>query len=113
MSKEYIEKEAALALSKHLDRDNGNKHFVWGVETYAEYLQGLPPADVKPVARGEWIDFGDELDKSAGRHSYQCSHCFTDASYFISGFEWDEWTAPHFCPNCGADMREEKEDGRM
>ena len=57
--------------------------------------------------KGEWIDFGDELDKSAGRHSYQCSRCFTDASYFISGFEWDEWTAPHFCPNCGAEMREE------
>ena len=30
--------------------------------------------------KGEWIDFGDELDKSAGRHSYQCSRCFTDAS---------------------------------
>lgn len=106
MSKEYVEKEAVLSGARRFRNSFGAPQEA--VST--NYIRSIPPADVKPVVRGEWIDFGDELDKSAGRHSYQCSNCFTDASYFISGFEWDEWTAPHFCPNCGAGMRGEKDE---
>ena len=50
----------------------------------------LPAADVKPVARGKWIDIGDsDLVQ-------KCSVC-GDLSCCRS----------NFCGNCGADMRKE------
>ena len=55
-------------------------------------IRGLPAADVRPVVKATWkrIDF-----KPCG-HDYECSSC-----------GWKNDMATHFCPNCGADMREE------
>lgn len=56
-------------------------------------FQALPAADVRPVVRGKWIDGF-------------CSACHTEAIT-----EWNdvggEYALSNFCPNCGADMREE------
>ena len=53
----------------------------------AKAIESIPAADVRPVVRGHWIDGA-------------CSNCglFTDIvmSRFFS-----------YCPNCGADMRDE------
>lgn len=51
----------------------------------------LPAADVRPVVKASWkrIDF-----KPCG-HDYECS-----------SYGWKNDMATHFCPNCGADMRE-------
>ena len=49
-------------------------------------LKCLPPADVRPVVRGEWIGDGDCII---------CSNCKTAYTFMGS----------NFCPNCGADMR--------
>ena len=39
-----------------------------------------------------------------------CSKCNTDVMKYISGSEnWWLNSVPHFCPNCGADMRKEGE----
>lgn len=103
MSKEYIEKEAALEFPKYLDREHGNKHFIWGVETYAEYLQGLPPADVKPVVRGEWSV------TDVGYPELICSSCQVHIP-FVAGWCMDAHM--NFCPNCGSDMRKEANDER-
>ena len=49
-------------------------------------------ADVRPVVRGEW-QFHMFAANSWG---YECRVCHTT---------WD--TPTNYCPNCGADMREE------
>ena len=50
-----------------------------------------PSADVRPVVRGKWIDHQE------GRWIYaKCSECGTVHD-----------VKSNFCPNCGADMREE------
>lgn len=54
-------------------------------------------ADVRPVVRGRWIKcVGENGVTSACR----CSLC---------GFEDNRFSVFNFCPNCGADMREEGE----
>lgn len=58
-------------------------------------VHSMPVEDVAPVVHGEWIPFHSE----AGGDIQYCSAC--DVGY------------PHrtdFCPSCGADMRERKND---
>ena len=65
-------------------------------------LLHVPAADVRPVVRGQWIKTAAlapfEDDK------FECSVCGS----------WPWWCGvtdanlPNFCPNCGADMREEQ-----
>lgn len=33
----------------HYDRENGNEHFINGIESVLEYAENLPAADVAPV----------------------------------------------------------------
>mgnify|MGYP006874099990 CR=1 FL=1 len=35
----------------HYDRENGNEHFINGIETVLEYAENLPAANVAPVVR--------------------------------------------------------------
>ena len=61
--------------------------------------------DVRPVVRGKWDE--ERPDSLDGDSIYVCSVC---------GETWDlEAGTPkdnnmNFCPNCGADMRQEKEE---
>ena len=50
----------------------------------------VPATDVRPVVRGKWNNIIQGIIPSG-----QCSNCKA----------WDKVT--RFCPNCGADMREE------
>lgn len=54
----------------------------------AERIRNIPSADVAPVKHGEW----------KWSHDGECSVC----GYRNSNFEYN------YCPNCGADMMEEK-----
>lgn len=55
----------------------------------------LPSADVRPVVRGKWKMDSDRPD------ALICSAC--DHAFDV--WKWDhQWM--HFCPNCGADMRD-------
>jgi hypothetical protein len=64
-----------------------------------EYLDEVPAADFRPVVRGEW---GKSLNPNfspfddSGEYLYRCNQC-----RHIQNYE------SNFCPNCGADMREE------
>lgn len=64
----------------------------------AEYIERkaavVPVADVKPVRRGEWQHLEDV--------DWQCSVCGADALAIGC-----RQVKSNFCPNCGADMREE------
>lgn len=51
---EYIERGALMQFPirrDHYDRENGNEHFINGIETVLEYAKNLPAADVAPVVR--------------------------------------------------------------
>lgn len=50
-------------------------------------------ADARPVVRASW----KRIDYQPCGHDYECSSC-----------GWKNDMATHFCPNCGADMREER-----
>ena len=65
-----------------------------------EEISAIPASDVRPVVRGKWrFEIGDGKTCVDG---WVCSACncgfHTNVPYF-EGF--------NFCPNCGADMREE------
>ena len=83
----------------HYDKENGNEHFVYGVETVLEYAENLPVVDAVEVVHGEWIEDYETFVQDNGYESepiqvgYICSECCKD------GFPiW------HYCPNCGAKM---------
>ena len=60
---------------------------------------GKPTIDAEPVKRGMWT-FIRLTDKDWGHKAKECSSC---GSTFFNTTLWD------FCPNCGADMRGEKD----
>ena len=88
---EYIEKQAALkeicdACGIVPDREKENCEYKFaGCKEYYNVF-ALPPADVRPVVRGEWIDDG----------------CITRCKYCGEEKEFPHW---RFCPNCGAYLR--------
>ena len=70
----------------------------------------IEPADVRPVIHATWRDYADKVDKRFNKHDYFCPVCNTRADAFVAGTEdWYCYFAPNFCPNCGADMRNNNE----
>lgn len=64
-------------------------------------INNAPAVEAEPVKHGRWekrkaIVFDDEMV------GYRCSNCNTT---------WDAET--NYCPNCGADMRERKDNGNV
>lgn len=102
---EYIEREAAMLQIDAADfvRDD---NFEGGAtllfcDDVVDRLSAIPAADVRPVVRGHWIS--EEEAEEKGDYSLRdacsvCGHC-----------DWDctESEGFNYCPNCGADMREE------
>lgn len=97
---DYIDRETALLFpfaNGRYDHENANPNFIFGCESYREYLEKLPAADVRPVVRGEWGTMGD--------NNIRCSICKHRVPYFSAYQKWFS----DYCPNCGADMRKENE----
>lgn len=70
--------------------------------TFADKVNRMPTADVRPNVRGEWIQRGL-------RGQYHCSNCKHEILtnvYFDNNDVKRLWK---FCPNCGADMRGDTE----
>ena len=94
---EYIEREAALTADLKICVKRFDKRIKTAqdaVQAYADYIAGLPAADVRPVVRGRW--------KCTALGNYACSYCSCEP-YYSGSVE-----TLKFCPNCGADMRNEK-----
>lgn len=96
---EYIDRQAALkavcdacGIVPDREKENCQYKFVGCKEYYNVFV--LPPADVRPVKHGKWIVKTDSEGKICG----VCSCC---------GYKQ---YAGHlkYCPECGADMREDK-----
>ena len=86
---EYIEREALLAAydAEHVGPRGRAR----------ELIANAPAADVRPAVRGKWIVCG----RLEGKTVEKCSACGQGITSKFS----PEY---HFCPNCGADMREGK-----
>lgn len=85
----YINKQAAIEAVNSVPAAD------WVSKRYAEALEKIPPADVRPVVRGRWIVHMNEMFPADS--TIECDQCHEEQSAFISD---------SFCPNCGADMRE-------
>lgn len=77
-------------------------------------LKKLPPADVRPVVRGQWKFATNPMLHDGPGPSCWCSECKKppidkkNVWYHLDGTfarEGEEFVLSDFCPNCGADMR--------
>jgi hypothetical protein len=102
--KEYIEREAAIEAIKNLYpgiplvKRNMER---WHSENKAYFecesaIEKLPAADVRPVVKAEWV--------YTDRSRLVCSNCGNPVAFALKE---DGWHHGDYCPNCGADMREE------
>ena len=80
----------------HYDKEHGNEHFIYGIETVLEYAEDLPAADVAPVRHGRW------------KCNKPCPVCGEDRFKGLDADIWADWE-PLYCPNCGAKMDEVSE----
>lgn len=85
---EYIERNKAIDAC--FDGWNNDTH------DCAENIRAISAADVRPVVRGKWKDAMQSCHDSP---HVKCSVC---GEYY-----WRYFKKFNFCPNCGADMREE------
>ena len=102
---EYIEREAAYALSKKICDAirNHEYHPATFGHLILDWIDDLPAADVQPVRHGRWYRFTKvSIDPQSGlgfgRYMWKCDVCNIG----------EEETKMPYCPNCGADMREEQ-----
>lgn len=91
MSKEYIEREAAIEELKRRD-------FLPVIVKHA--IEAVPAADVAPVRYGRWRYFPSVQRGELGK--YQCSEC----KHFVKN-----GSDRNYCPNCGAVML--KQEGKQ
>lgn len=117
---ELISKEQAMAYPlsyEHYDKVHGSEKFISGVESYRDYIDGLPTVEAKEVVKARFklskkrkaifLDNADEQYKVLGyphRNILQlrCSNCELITSV-------DESILYHFCPHCGAKIDEVEE----
>jgi len=90
---EYIEREAALLEIEEWADTFCECDYVW--PHVIKSIRKLPAADVRPVRRGKW---GKYVGENGVTSACRCSLC---------GFEDNRFSVFNYCPNCGADMREE------
>lgn len=104
----YIEREAIMQkFADHVERSN-NSDFAQ-VPTWNQAVQiveDFPAADVRPVVHGRWVQTGGKYSrhKTIDRRILTCSVCGNFLS--MDGVNAGRGDA-NYCPNCGADMREE------
>lgn len=86
--KKYIEVEKLPKRKEYWDDDFGA-----GWDACLDAIDSIPTADVRPVVMGKWLhkEITDDF-----RVVGQCSVCK------------ERRRIDNFCPNCGADMREEQ-----
>ena len=99
MAKEYIERDAVVKeLQEELDYESlrytkeQNKYIDIGLGIALRTVKRLPAADVVEVKRGYWIEVTKNM-------SWKCSECGELSC-----------CNPNFCHNCGADMRERRDN---
>lgn len=73
----------------------------------AKAIEDIPAADVRPVVRGKWIEFPAAL---AYKDAYCDTHIVCSACEAVFDIMDNCTETFNYCPNCGAEMREPKEE---
>lgn len=79
------------ALSVFKDKENGNCHFLYGIETAKEIVSEAPSEYVTVVVHAAW----DANER--------CTACKERSTEDLDGEKWNYWMPP-YCPHCGAKM---------
>lgn len=94
---EYIERQAVIDLLKGAGEESGSS--VVDIELTIEAVQNdISTADVVPAKHAHWIP---NKWTQTRNQLVSCSRCGCEASY----------PGENYCPNCGAEMDEEGENG--
>lgn len=107
--KRLIDANALLEMVQfRLPIDNKNAEIIAGcVDIARRYIENAPTVDAVEVVHGEWIEDYETFVDALGYESepvqtgWFCSECGKDGGL-------PNW---NYCPNCGADMRERKDNG--
>ena len=112
---EYIEREVALSFpfaNGEYDHDNANEHFIFGCETYKEWLEQIPVANVVPAQTCKLIETREPIEGHPNwyRKRLCCDQCgeqirlesWDGKRMFGAGTVLRENKMPNFCPTCGA-----------
>lgn len=114
---DYISREAVLKAFENADADviedygDGTSDWGFGRENIREILNSVPAADVEPVRHGRW---GCVYDYYTGVTDITCSHCKNTRTVngcFVSTDGKSCYFEDDYCPNCGAKMDLEDDDG--
>lgn len=101
---EYITRDSALAFQCEVEPVmcksivTGEVFSATPDAALVKFFNALPAADVREVKRGKWV-WNDQSN-------IVCSLCGNVVA-FVSHPK-KKWEAGYYCPNCGADMREEQ-----
>ena len=102
-SGDYISREAAKeAAWENIINNVVEEQGMYGylVHLVDKVFDAIPAADVRPVRRGKWTDHRTiEHDGE-----WWCTACGKEITIYMGADRKDRYP---FCPNCGADMREE------
>ena len=88
---DYIDRIQALGYPlsfDHYDKQNGNKHFINGVESYGEYIDGLPSVDAVEVVRCKDCKYASMT--SGGECKY-CKQWETEEALYLDGNFFCKW----------------------
>lgn len=99
--------EILFGLNVFSDDENGNEHFLNGIETAKEIVEDAIGVDAVPVVHGHWIPIMIPTGVSAfGVNEMTCESekCSVCNAMFWVGEE------RRYCPSCGAKMDEERKD---
>ena len=91
----YIDRELALShpfANGKYDHKNANEDFIIGFESYKEWLEQLPAADVRENVHAHWVIETEMVNGTL------CS------GQFCSDCGYPQYLTTRFCPNCGARM---------
>ena len=94
---DYIDRKTALSFpfaNEQYDHENANENFIFGCETYKEWLENLPVANVQEVRHGKWREcrFGNGITVPFRKY-YICNQCNHTSQ-----------KKSRYCPNCGTKM---------
>ena len=97
---DLISRQAAInGADEIIQRDrSGNNDVVKAMTAWKEWVKALPSAE--PVRHGKWIKADSQQYFRKHYPCFTCSEC---------GYRKDSQKKWNYCPNCGADMRGEKD----
>ncbi len=112
IDREAVYKRACRGCTRHGDEFGSCYHEELCEELQSEFASA-PIADVEPVRHGRWEGEGDgyaETDYGEMALVYDVWSC-SECGHIIDDGTDDPELLPNYCPNCGAKMEGDEDDG--